>query len=40
MGEMEAYSIADIPEEFLDDNTMIMDSLGNAVKALLKQNRG
>ena len=40
MGVMEAYPIADIPDEFLDDYIMRMDSLGNDGTACLKSNCG
>ena len=37
MGEMEAYPIVNVPDEFLDDKIMRLDSLGNDVKACIKQ---
>ena len=37
MGEMRTYPVADIPEEFLEDNLMRLDSLGNDMKTCLRQ---
>ena len=37
MGEMDAYPIVNVPDEFLDDKIMRLDSLGNDVKACIKQ---
>jgi hypothetical protein len=40
MGVMEGFPVAEIPDEFLDDGIMRMESLGNDVTAILKLNRG
>jgi hypothetical protein len=40
MGVMEGYPVAKIPNQFLDDGIMRMESLGNDVTAILRQNRG
>ena len=37
MGEMRTYPVADIPEEFLEDNLMRLESLGNDMKTCLRQ---